>query len=53
MRHQPVMADWNRFNQDYDFEERSDVKGKGRVTTYLLVGRKTSTVTGSESPRPR
>jgi adenylate cyclase len=42
-------------NQDYDFEERSDVdvKGKGRVTTYLLVGRKTSTVTGSELPRPR
>jgi hypothetical protein len=32
-------------HREYDFEERSDVdiKGKGRVTTYLLTGRKTST----------
>ena len=31
----------------YDFEERGgvDVKGKGRVTTYLLIGRKASTPT--------
>jgi adenylate cyclase len=34
-------------NEEYDFEERSDVdvKGKGRVTTYLLMGRKTSRLT--------
>lgn len=34
-------------NKEYDFEERSDVdvKGKGRVTTYLLLGRKTSRAT--------
>ena len=34
-------------NEEYDFEARSDVdiKGKGRVTTYLLRGRKTSKLT--------
>jgi class 3 adenylate cyclase len=34
-------------SEEYDFEARSDVdiKGKGRVTTYLLMGRKTSTLT--------
>ena len=34
-------------NREYDFEARNDVdvKGKGRVTTYLLKGRKASTLT--------
>ena len=34
-------------NEEYHFEVRTDVdiKGKGRVTTYLLLGRKTSKLT--------
>ena len=39
---QTTAATFALLQEAYDFEERSDVdvKGKGRVTTYLLLGRR-------------
>jgi guanylate cyclase len=44
---QTTDATFALLKQEYDFEARSDVdvKGKGRVTTYLLMGRRTPKLT--------
>jgi class 3 adenylate cyclase len=41
---QPTETTFALLQEEYDFAERSgvDIKGKGRVTTYLLLGRKTA-----------